>query len=186
MTVDPPLVFEERQPVEKKVDENKDDEPQQFVSRIVRRDASITNAMLPREHDQRVGMAILNRLNDVFGTSSNVGLPATVSSRLQILPVLQQLVKLFLINGFAFDGSAVQLDDSQPQQQQDRDQFCLSLTSPATLWGTRSLQQEGNVLLNDFLLKTAKVLVEQRYGYRVVSSSVKYEGTRELSYLTIQ
>jgi hypothetical protein len=34
-------------------------------------------------------------------------------------------------------------------------------------------------------LKTAKVLVE-RYGYRVVSSSVKYEGTRELSYLTIQ
>lgn len=186
MTVDPPLVFEERQPVEKNVGE-KEDEPQQFVSRIVRRDSSITNAMLPREHDQRVGMAILNRLNDVFGATSNVGLPETVASRQQVLPALQQLVKLFLINGFAFDGSAIQLDgNSQQDKGRGYDQFCLSLTSPATLWGTRSLQQEGNVLLNDFLLKTAKVLVEQRYGYWVVSSSVKYEGTKELSYLTIQ
>jgi hypothetical protein len=144
MTIDPPLVFEEKQPVEVG-----DDEPQQFVSRLVRRDASITNAMLPREHDHRVGLAILNRLDDVFGSTSNVGLPETVASRQRVLPALQQLVKLFLINGFAFEGSAVRLDD--PQQPGSRDQFCLSLTSPATLWGTRSLQQEGNVLLNDYL-----------------------------------
>jgi hypothetical protein len=149
MTIDPPLVFEERQPV--KVG---DDEPQQFVSTIVRRDASITNALLPRQHDARVGMAILNRFQDVFEAGGG-GLPESVASRQEILPALRQLVKLFLINGFAFDGSAVQIlnDSSQPgsSRRDGRDQFCLSLTSPATLWGTQSLQQEGNVLLNDFL-----------------------------------
>jgi hypothetical protein len=154
MTIDPPLVFEERQPVEMG-----DGQPQQFVSKLVRRDASITNAMLPRQHEERVGMAILNRLQEVFGATPNAGgLPVSVASRQEVLPALQQLVKLFLINGYAFDGSAVQVSDDASQQQQGGrggggggDQFCLSLTSPATLWGTRSLQQEGNVLLNDFL-----------------------------------
>lgn len=147
--------------------------------------------MLPREHDQRVGLAILNRLNDLFGATPNVGLPKTLSTSQEVLPALQQLVKLFLINGFAFNGSAVQFDNDNSQQKGKgqrgyQQEFCLSLGSPATLWGTRSLQQEGNVLFNDYLLKTAKVLVEQQYGYRVVSSFIKYEGTRELSYLTIQ
>jgi hypothetical protein len=145
MTIDPPLVFEEKQAIEVG-----DDEPQQFVPRLVRRDAAITNAMLPQEHDHRVGQTILTRLDDVFGSTPNVGLPKNVASRQEILPALRQLVKLFLINGFAFDGSAVALDDSSPQPG-SRDLFCLSLTSPATLWGTRSLQQEGNVLLNDYL-----------------------------------
>lgn len=33
-------------------------------------------------------------------------------------------------------------------------------------------------------MKVAK-LVLQRYGYRVVKSSLKYDGTKELNYLTV-
>jgi hypothetical protein len=62
--------------------------------------------------------------------------------------------------------------------------FCLTLMSPATLWGGQSLQFQRCQLKNDFLLNTAVQLV-QRLGYRVLSSNVKYEGNKELSYLTL-
>ena len=146
-TLDPPMVFSEKQPVE--VGE---DEPQQFVTRVVRRDPSLSNAMLPSEHDRRMGTAILNRLDDVFGkTPSALPVVTAAGNRLsndEILSALQQLVKLFLVNGYAWDGSVSRVESSSASGQQ---QFCLTLTSPASLWGTRSLHQEGKPLLNDFL-----------------------------------
>ena len=146
MTVDPPMVFSEKQPVE--VAEN---EPQQFVTRVVRRDPSITNAMLPSEHDRCLGTAILNRLDEVFGKTPSALPVAVAGNRVssdEILSALQQLVKLFLVNGYAWDGGVARVETSSASGQQ---QFCLTLTSPASLWGTRSLQQEGRPLLNDYL-----------------------------------
>lgn len=88
--------------------------------------------------------------------------------------------QLFLLNGFAWDGSASLVSESP----NGKLQFCLSLVSPATLWGGRALQSENCSLGNDFLLKVAQRVVE-RYGYHNVGSTVKYEGNSELTYLTM-
>lgn len=64
LTNDPPLVFEEQQPIDKG-----DDVPNEFVKVIVRRDPSITNERLLTEHNRRVGRKILDRLNETFGDS---------------------------------------------------------------------------------------------------------------------
>jgi hypothetical protein len=63
---DPPFVFSEQQPVE--VPEG---ELQRFESVIVKRDPSITNGMLPVLHDKRVGLAVLGRLDEVFGQTDS-------------------------------------------------------------------------------------------------------------------
>ena len=99
---------------------------------------------------------------------------------------LKQMVNLFLVNGFALSGSAERV----VKNEKDVDigngiQFKLVLNAPATLWGGRALQQQGSVLRNDFLLQTAKEYVK-RAGYLVLSSSVKYPGTSEESFLTIR
>jgi len=62
----PPLVFEEKQPVE--VGE---DLPQEFVTRVVRRDPAMTNDRLAPEHSRRVGKAILDRLDETFGGTAS-------------------------------------------------------------------------------------------------------------------
>ena len=210
ITMDPAFVFEEKQPVE--VGE---DEPQTFVNKVIRRDPALTNEMLPIEHSKRVGKRILERLDNLFGGTKS-GLPIFSSSRaspLELQAALDQLVKLFLLNGFAWDGSVSLIS----QDSKGKLQFCLSLTSPATIWGGQSLQAERCPLQNDYLyvvetrhatvveiayefdmpkkqsahffvsndsMKVAKLVV-QRYGYVVVGSSVKYDGTKELNYLTV-
>jgi hypothetical protein len=90
---------------------------------------------------------------------------------------LGQLLKLFLLNGFAWDAKVERIGENKQQQQ-----WLLELQSPATLWGSTCLS--GSPLRNDFVLKTAKQLV-QKLGYSVVSSSTKIEGTQERNYLTI-
>jgi hypothetical protein len=62
ITLDPPFVFEEQQPVD--VGE---DEPQKFVATVVRRDSTLTNDKLASEHSRLVGSAILDRLEEIFG-----------------------------------------------------------------------------------------------------------------------
>ena len=159
MTQNPAVVFEEQQPVESVVNETaaQDAPPaQQFVKRVVRRDPSITNAMLPAEHGRRVGEAILDRLVETFAqTASALPLyekevassPLGRPSPEQVLAGLQQLVSLFLVNGFAFGGSAAMVD----QKANGATQFCLTLSSPANLWGAQSLQFGQCVLVNDYL-----------------------------------
>ena len=61
ITQNPPSVFEEQQAIEQG-----DDMPQKFVTAVVKRDPSITNQMLAPEHSRRVGLLILNRLEETF------------------------------------------------------------------------------------------------------------------------
>jgi hypothetical protein len=144
MTINPALVFEEQQPVDVG-----DDQPQKFVSRVIRRDPAITNELLPVEHSSRLGQRILDRFDERFAGSRS-GLPEFPGRRpnsSELLAALGQLVKLFLLNGFAWDGSA-SLASETPD---GKLQFCLSLTSPATIWGGKALQNEKSVLQNDYL-----------------------------------
>ena len=57
----PPAVFEEQQAIDRG-----DDVPNEFVATIVRRDPSLTNDRLVPEHDRRVGLAILKKLDETF------------------------------------------------------------------------------------------------------------------------
>jgi hypothetical protein len=144
VTQNPSVVFEEKQLVQVR-----DDEPQQFATRIVRRDPELTNARLVPEHDRRVGLAILDRLDEVFGSTSS-SLPKIELGRQplpdRILEVFVQLVNLFLLNGFAWDGSAGLVTRGSKGTE-----YCLTLVSPATLWGGQSLQLGQSPLRNDFL-----------------------------------
>ena len=72
----PSSVFEEQQPIEQVGNDDEHDEPekpklQRFSTVVVRRDSSITNEMLPVLHRKRVGKAILERLDEVFGTTES-------------------------------------------------------------------------------------------------------------------
>lgn len=62
ITQDPPLVFEEQQPVDQG-----EDKPMKFVPAVVKRDPRLTNAMLAPEHSRMVGSLILDRLDELFG-----------------------------------------------------------------------------------------------------------------------
>eukprot|EP00977_Amphora_coffeiformis_P023539 scaffold13528_cov169-Amphora_coffeaeformis.AAC.9 len=144
ITVDPAFMFEEKQPVEMG-----EGEPQKFVSRVIRRDPALTNDLLPVEHSCRVGEQILARLDTVFGGSKS-GLPESSGRRpnaSELRAALEQLVKLFLINGFAWDGNATLVSESSD----GKIQVCLTLTSPATIWGGQSLLNEKTSIRNDFL-----------------------------------
>lgn len=176
LTQSPLMVYEEMQPVDVSVGE-----PQQFVSKIVRRNPDITNDQLVPEHSRRVGAAILDRFEDLYGsTKSEIPLINAGSRPSAVIDAFDQLVKIFLLNGYAWDGMA-KIVSSGPKGTE----FCLTLISPATIWGGQSLQIGKNKLQNNFLLKAAIELVT-RSGFEVASSSVKYEGVRELSYLFLK
>jgi hypothetical protein len=88
------------------------------------------------------------------------------------------LVKLFLINGYAWDGNAsISKDGSNKAGGGDASgtQFTITLISPATIWSSQALQLRNKSgfrggLVNTFLLSTAKELVE-KLGYEIASSS---------------
>jgi hypothetical protein len=84
--------------------------------------------------------------------------------------------------GFAFDGSA---SISKPASSSGTVQFCMELSSPANLWSGKSLQVRRAQPRNDFLLKTSMAFLI-RSGYAIESSSVKYDGTKETSYITLK
>lgn len=94
-----------------------------------------------------------------------------------MLSSLQQLVNLFLINGYAFGGSVSIASENMGLPGATGTKFLISLNGPATLWGGKILQQEGAKLSNNFVQKVATELIH-RAGY-ASSSSVKYDGTSE-------
>jgi len=108
----------------------------------------------------------------------------------KVLASISQLVKLFLINGYAWEGSASITKTGGNPASAAGSQFSMSLTAPANLWSGQALQVRsrtpgGGNLNNCFLLKTAMELV-RRMGYKIASSSVSYEGTKEISSFTLQ
>lgn len=182
---DPNSVFEEQQPVDVG-----DDLPQRFGTVVVRRDPTLTKDELPRRHSQLVGRAILGRLIETFGNTASA-IPAMVPgsrpSANVILTSVRQMVNLFVISGFAWDGDASMLRRSVDDDESGTAagaQFSISFTSPATLWSGQSLKATNAALTNDFALKTVCEMIS-RAGYGIANSSVKYENYREISTFTL-
>mmetsp|Transcript_32661 Transcript_32661/g.68101 ORF Transcript_32661/g.68101 Transcript_32661/m.68101 type:complete len:342 (+) Transcript_32661:39-1064(+) len=144
ITQDPPFVFVEKQPVE--VPEG---EPQQFKDTVIRRDPSISNDKLASEHGKLVGTRILDRLNEVFDNTASAipkyNRDSDEAAPFQLLAAMQQLAKLFALNGYALDGSA-SMENSGKQLQ-----LSLTLTSPATIWSGQALSKERSAIVNTFL-----------------------------------
>lgn len=181
ITIDPPMVFEEQQPIIVGVGE---DEKQEYISTVVRRDPSLKNSMLAQRHEELVGAAILDKLTETFGkTASAIPLIDSKSTSINVQASLQQLVNLFLINGFAFNGK-VEIKKEGLGGAASGTQFEIVLASPANVWSGKALEMKKAFPKNDFLLKTAKILLK-RSGYDVISS-VKYTGSDEISSLTIR
>jgi len=183
MSGNPPVVFEERQGLP---DENDPDKPMTFVPTIVRRKTEyLDNSKLPIEHGRLVGNAILKRFDDVFNDTSSA-LPTFTDNQTpdsqMLLSAFDQLLKLFLINGFAYDAS-VYINTSSSNGKSAK--YTMTLTSPATLWSGKSLQARNSKLINDFLLKTVKAFISQRTAYNVLNPSVKYVDNKEITSFTI-
>jgi len=167
-------------------------EVSRFVDVVVRRDPNLLdNRLLPIEHSKRVGNRILQRIEDIFGRTASAlpdlgSLGARPDPEL-VLSALKQLVNVFLLSGFALDGSAEMISASSTGGRSGgmkKSQFTMTLNSPSNLWSGKALQSRKANPTNDFLLKTAKSLVT-RYGYVVSSSSIKYVNTDEISTFSI-
>ena len=170
---DPETDFEELQP--KKSDPNSGAWNPELEKASVHR--TVPTELLVPTHDERVGKTILDYMYDTY-RGTPIALPSVpIQSRQSIEEIqqsLSQLVKLFLINGFAWEGKA-QIANKGAKEGQTT--FLLSLNAPATLWSGSCLEKQKAAVRNDFLLKTAKQFV-QSMGYSVVSSSVKIKGNR--------
>lgn len=175
ISLDPPYLFEEQQPIDQG-----EDKPQKFVPVVIKRDPSLTNERLGPEHSRMVGESILEKLEEVFGKTDSKLPTIENNSRpdsATLLVGLKQLVNLFLVNGYAFNGSVSILSDSRDSTSAAGAKFLLSLNSPATIWSSKILQAEGAKVSNSFLTKAATEFVRHT-GYKV-SSTIKYDGTTE-------
>jgi len=179
---EPPAVFEEQQPQEPQ----DEDKPTVFVAKLVKRDRQLTNDRLAPEHSKIVGEAILDRLDETFRNTTSaipVIAPNSRPGPETIIIALQQLVKLFLLNGFAWDGDAsIERNGQGPTA--SGTQFSITLGTPATLWSGKALQFRRANPTNSFILKAATELI-RRAGYEIASSSVSYDGNQEISTLTL-
>lgn len=172
----PPGVFEEQQPVEVG-----DGQPQKFNAVVVKRDPSLTNADLPIRHTELVGNEILDKLLEKFGESASAIPTIEPGSRPDantVLSAVKQMVNLFVLSGFAFDGSTSIL--SYNGTNAVGTQFAITFTSPVTLWSGQSLQAKKAILTNDFALKTVKAMMS-RAGYKVTNATVKYANNQEVT-----
>jgi len=178
--VDPPLIFTEQIPVEVG-----DDEPQRFDSIVVKRDPSLTSADLIRRHSDLVGTAIIDKLIEKFGKTASA-IPYIETERPsgeKLLQMMKQLVNLFLVQGFAFDGSAAMATSSAGDA--SGAQVTITFNSPAILWSGQSLQAKKAKIVNDFALKASRALM-RRVGYEVVGETVKYAQNNELTTFTLR
>ena len=174
--------------------------PQQFNTVIVKRDTTIMKSELPKRHSQLVGKAILDTLNDKFGTTASA-IPKLESngSPTVLLASIKQLVNLFVISGFAWDGNASILmlpvaggktkqddddDDKRASSSAVGTQFVITFTSPSTLWSGQSLKSKNAILKNDFAYKTICELLS-RAGYGTKNASVKYDNYQEITTFTV-
>lgn len=177
--VNPPSVFEEQQPVE--VGEG---QPQKFDAVVVRRDPTIRNSDLPRIHTEIVGNAILDKLIEKFGETASAIPTIEPGSRPdadKFLAAIKQMVNLFTLSGFAWEGGASMVQSGSSIKDT---QFTIIFTSPATLWSGQSLEAKKAAVMNDFALKTVKAMAT-RAGYKLVNDSVKYKGNQEITTFSV-
>lgn len=187
-----PLVFEEQQP-----DGNKEgSDIQKFSPKVIRRSLDLEdNSLLPLRHGDIVGTLILDQLNEIFGNTPSAIPFIEDSSRPSantLLISLQQMTNLFIINGFAWEGKASITKEGTVITNNNKSilgsatgtEFTTTLSSPATLWSGQALKQRKAKTLNDFVMKTAKVIV-RRAGYEVISASTEYSNNQEINKFTI-
>jgi hypothetical protein len=185
---DPETDYEDREPV---FPPGKEDAAPTFVTRQVHRSPTSIQ-QLAKLHDDRVGKDILDYLVDHNkGTALAIPMASTGNSSSEDLErALQQLVKLFLVSGFASDGTVVRQGGSSgsgdDEDHNKKSTFVLTLVNPATIWSEQVFAKEKALLRNDYLLKTARQLAITM-GFTVVSSDLKIEGgAKEHSFLTVQ
>ena len=141
-------------------------------------------------HSKKVGSTILDKLEETFGDTDskipNVGIRPDSST---LLLGIQQIVTLFLINGYAFKGEVVvESNDGDKKSSTGRKslfaKYVITLNAPVTLWGGKALQLEGDPLDNDFILKTITEYI-RRSGYNNIKSSIKFDGSTEEVTITV-
>ena len=114
--------------------------------------------MLAIRHGQLVGSAVHDQLTEAFGNTANA-IPTLPTGRLDstaTLMALTQLMKLFLLNGFAIDGKVAIV---KQKLRQDRNFVSgITFTNPANLWSGKALEERRAEPRNSFILKTATEL----------------------------
>ena len=176
----PPYVFKEQQLMQPSDDRRNDGGQGRFISVVVQRDPNLSNQMLLPTHSSKVGSAILNKLDETF-TDDDTKIPKIENrpDSVALLSAIQQIITLFLINGYAFKGDVVSVSDSTSALAK----YVITLTAPVTLWGSRILQLEGDPLDNNFLLKAVAEYI-RRSGYETTSKT-KFDGPTQKITLTV-
>ena len=127
---------------------------QRFVPRVVWRDDRLRDeASVPPEHVRLVGEAILGSLEGTFrdtpsslhrwaGAEERVGGdPGGISKNWDdIVSAVRQVVKLFLINGFAYDGGVWVVVGPSSEISVAGATLEITFVGPATLWSGRALR----------------------------------------------
>ena len=187
---DPPYLFEEQQMVPPSPEEETNGTPARFLPVVVQRDPSLTNKLLVPTHDQKVGAKILDRLQEIFAdTDSAIQIPtaggAGAGDSATLLAGIRQIVDIFLLSGYAFKGdvnaNANVATTTAGTTIAPPTTYVVTLSASATLWSGKVLQQEGDLLNNNFLLKTLTEYIRRSgmYKHESIKSSVKYQGTNE-------
>lgn len=132
-----------------------------------------------------MGAKILDRMNETF-SSTMAAIPSLGknATSIDVVFALQQIIDIFLINGFAFGGSAI-LKKSGLNGNASGSTIEIIMKSPANLWSRKALTQMKATPSNDFVLKTAKVFL-QRCGFEVISATVEFPGYDESTTITIR
>jgi hypothetical protein len=168
-----PAIFEEEQPTKAALES--DGDVQRFETVLVRR--NIADDELAPTFDRTVGRNILEWMMERYGDS--VALPRKLS-RQTMTASFEQLVKLFLINGYAWSGYVSEESSPGPSQRT----YCFSLESPANAWSAKALVFERSKIDNNFL---GKVVLEwlRASDIPVLSYKVRLEGNMEKTYITV-
>jgi hypothetical protein len=167
---DPETDFEELQP--KECDPTSEDYDPDLQTVHIHR--TVPKELLVATYDERVGTSILDYIHDTY-RGTPIVLPdfAPAESLLhepnieEVRQSLAQLVKLFLINGFARGGNVQNIIAKNNKKASTENSstttttFLLTLQTPVTLWSGSCLDKQKAPVRNDFLLKTAKQLVVQ-------------------------
>lgn len=166
-----PSIFEEEQPVSTTGDP--EIEGQRFQSVLVRR--SIPDDELVPSFDRIVGQSILLWLVERFGED----LVPKQLTRQRMKASFDQLVTLFVINGYAWNGRVSEQLSGTAQRT-----YCFTLESPANIWSSKALSFAKAKIDNDFLGKV--VLAWLRTSNIAVSFyKVRIEGNMEKTYVTL-
>lgn len=173
---DPQKDFDQQEPIQN------EDGTQSTRFKTVSIQRTMPDDFLIPTFDERVGNTILSFIKDRY-KDAGIGLSLFDTAKpgsAAMLQVFSELVNLFLINGFAWEGKASLMSSENADGTMS---FSLSLQNPATLWSSQLLKKAP--VANDFLRKTA-VQLAKSMGYSIVSSSSQLKGNTELTQLVLK